>query len=70
MTILPILIFGSLSFLCMILYWVKNMFMLPLQLLGLWKQHPSMEPIRGRDPSGSKRARALQDALRPEKVLH
>jgi hypothetical protein len=68
MTILPITLFGSLSLLYYFAYGIKDAITRPLILAGLWKQQSSMEQIRGQDPTGMKRARALREARAAERV--
>jgi hypothetical protein len=69
MSIIPISLFGVLSLLYFIAYGIKDALVWPFLLLGWWKQPRSMRPIRGQDPSGMKRARALREAHGPERVL-
>ena len=69
MSILPITIFGILSLLYFIIYGIKDALAWPFLVLGVWKQQTSMTSIRGQDPSGKKRARALREAHGPERVL-
>ena len=69
MSILPITIFGTLSLLYFVAYGIKDALLWPFLLLGVWKQQTAMKPIRGQDPLGMKRARALREASGPERVL-
>lgn len=68
MTIIPITIFGILSLLYFIAYKFKDALEWPFSILGVRKQRGWMQPIRGQDPSGIKRARALREAHGLERV--
>ncbi len=68
MSILPITIFGTLSLLYFIVYGIKDALAWPFLHSGVWKQQTSIKPIRGQDPLGMKRARALREAQGSERV--
>ena len=65
MSIVPISLFGMLSLLYLIAYTIKDMLAWPVQVLNGGKQGKSMDPIRGQDPLGMKRARAEREAKKP-----
>jgi hypothetical protein len=69
MTIIPITIFGILSLLYFIVYGIIDVLEWTLAFLGLRERRMSMPPIRGQDPTGMKRARALKEARGPANVV-